>query len=165
MTISNAREVGHFLGGDATVAPSAEAHMATQHTPYMEVGIASGAAIPMASTSVHKRTQQHHHTTHIVDEPPSKKPKKQQMSSADRAHNVSNGQFTTNCRGVKLCSFSKPAHAPEKGLQCRPPVRYLLERSACRTASKDMQCRTPASTACDTHAKTSAGSKGNKRRA
>ena len=105
MIISNARKVGHFLDGDATVAASADAHMATQHTPYMEVGVASGSAIQVANRPAQRRGAAA--PAPHADEPPTKKPKaqgKRPLASSEPAHNVSNGQFTTNRRNVKICT-------------------------------------------------------------
>lgn len=127
MIISNVRKVGHFLDGDATVAATADAHMATQHTHggWRRVWFSHSCGQPVIAKARAAAPAQH------VDEPPAKKTKtgKRTRTSADRAHNVSNGQFTTNRRNVKLCTQFQSGACARKGCNAAHQCALCLSPS------------------------------------
>ena len=101
LILTNARQLGDYLDGDASVASSSSAHIATSYATPAEVGLSTTSATRQAPTG---RRPAHDDT----EEPAGKKrkaaDKKKPKAKADQ-HNVENGVYVTNRAGRKLCSF------------------------------------------------------------
>ena len=101
LILTNARQLGDYLDGDASVASSSSAHIATSYATPAEVGLSATSASTRQAPTGRRPAQDE------ADEPPVKKRKpadKKKLKAKADQHNVENGLYVTNRAGRKLCS-------------------------------------------------------------